>query len=111
MIADATVIAVWGSPGSGKSTFSALLSRYLTRNKTKAIILSPDINTPMLPVWFPNENIENAMSICVHPGFLRSFDRRDIQKATRRGTGNGFVDHNDFVFENRGYPHFRQGKY
>ncbi len=63
MIADATVIAVWGSPGSGKSTFSALLSRYLTRDKTKAIILSPDINTPMLPVWFPNENIENAMSI------------------------------------------------
>ncbi len=59
----ATVIAVWGSPGSGKSTFSALLSRYLTRDKTKAVIVSPDITVPMLPVFFPNENIENRMSI------------------------------------------------
>ncbi|MBQ3258486.1 MAG: hypothetical protein IJA67_13930 [Oscillospiraceae bacterium] len=58
-----SVIAVWGSPGSGKSTFSAILARYLTRDKSKAIIISPDITVPMLPVWFPNENIENHMSI------------------------------------------------
>lgn len=57
------IIAVWGSPGSGKSTFSALLSRYLTRDKSKAIIISPDQTVPMLPVWFPNENIENSMSL------------------------------------------------
>lgn len=58
-----SVIAVWGSPGSGKSTFSAILARYLTREKSKAIIISPDITVPMLPVWFPNENIENSMSL------------------------------------------------
>ena len=58
-----SVIAVWGSPGSGKSTFSAILARYLTRDKSKAIIISPDITVPMLPVWFPNENIENSMSL------------------------------------------------
>ena len=59
----ASVIAVWGSPGSGKSTFSAILSRYLTRDKSKAIVISPDQTVPMLPVWFPNENIENNMSL------------------------------------------------
>ena len=37
---NASVIAVWGSPGSGKSTFSAILARYLTRDKSKAIIKS-----------------------------------------------------------------------
>ena len=58
---NASVIAVWGSPGSGKSTFSAILARYLTRDKSKAIIISPDLTVPMLPVWFPNENIENNM--------------------------------------------------
>lgn len=58
-----SVIAVWGSPGSGKSTFSAILSRYLTRDKSKAIIISPDQTVPMMPVWFPNENIENSMSL------------------------------------------------
>ena len=56
---NASVIAVWGSPGSGKSTFSAILARYLTRDKSKAIIISPDQTVPMMPVWFPNENIEN----------------------------------------------------
>lgn len=60
---NASVIAVWGSPGSGKSTFSAILARYLTRDKSKAIIISPDQTAPMLPVWFPNENIENNMSL------------------------------------------------
>ena len=60
---NASVIAVWGSPGSGKSTFSAILARYLTRDKSKAIIISPDITVPMMPVWFPNENIENNMSL------------------------------------------------
>ncbi len=63
MKTDASVIAVWGSPGSGKSTFSAILARYLTRDKSKAIIISPDITVPMLPVWFPNENIENKISL------------------------------------------------
>ena len=59
----ASVITVWGSPGSGKSTFSAILARYLTRGKSKAIIISPDQTVPMLPVWFPDENIENQMSL------------------------------------------------
>ena len=59
----ASVITVWGSPGSGKSTFSAILARYLTRGKSKAILISPDQTVPMLPVWFPNENIENHMSL------------------------------------------------
>ena len=57
------IITVWGSSASGKSTFSAILARYLTRDKCKAIIISPDQTTPMLPVWFPNENIENSMSL------------------------------------------------
>ncbi len=63
MTNDSVVIAVWGTPGSGKSTFSAILARYLSRDKSKSIIISPDIHTPMLPVWFPSENIENSMSI------------------------------------------------
>ncbi len=58
-----SIIAVWGSPASGKSTFSAILARHLTRNKSKAIIISPDITAPMLPVWFPTDSIENRMSL------------------------------------------------
>lgn len=63
MLGKADITAVWGSPGSGKSTFAAILARYLTKDRSKAIIISPDRAVPMLPVWFPNENIENRMSL------------------------------------------------
>ena len=34
------VITVWGSPGSGKSMFSCILAKALTRDKRKAIIIN-----------------------------------------------------------------------
>lgn len=57
------IIAIWGNPGSGKTTFACLLAKRLTRDKSKAIIVSPDSATPILPVLFPNENIEKSMSL------------------------------------------------
>lgn len=48
------VITVWGSPGSGKSMFSAILAKALTRDKRKAIIINAEISVPMLPVWLPD---------------------------------------------------------
>lgn len=59
----AKIIAIWGNPGSGKTTFACLLAKRLTRDKSKAIIVSPDSATPILPVLFPNENIEKSMSL------------------------------------------------
>ena len=51
------VITVWGSPGSGKSMFSAILAKALTRDKRKAIIINAEISVPMLPVWLPDQII------------------------------------------------------
>lgn len=59
----AKIIAVWGNSGSGKTTFSCLLARYLTKEKEKAIVIGPDMATPLLPTLFPNENIETSMSL------------------------------------------------
>lgn len=41
------VITVWGSPGSGKSMFSCILAKALTRDKRKAIIINAEISVPM----------------------------------------------------------------
>lgn len=38
------VITVWGSPGSGKSMFSCILAKALTRDKRKAIIINAEIS-------------------------------------------------------------------
>ena len=58
------IIAVWGSPGAGKSMFCCILAKLLTREKQhKAIIISGDQVTPMLPVWLPNQIAETSSSV------------------------------------------------
>lgn len=59
----AKVITVWGSPGSGKSMFCCILAKALTRDKRKAIIISGEAGTPMLPIWLPEQIIETNASI------------------------------------------------
>jgi len=57
------IITIWGSPGSGKSMFSCILAKALTRDKQKAIIINADFSMPMLPVWLPDQIIEASASI------------------------------------------------
>ena len=57
------IITVWGNPGSGKSVFCCVLAKHLTRDKSQAIIISADAETPMLPVWLPQQATDNTHSI------------------------------------------------
>ena len=57
------IITVWGSSGSGKSMFSCILAKALTKDKKKAIIINADLSAPMLPVWLPDQIIETGASI------------------------------------------------
>jgi len=57
------IITVWGSSGSGKSTFACILAKALTKNKQKAIIINADVSTPMLPVWIPEQITETDASV------------------------------------------------
>ena len=43
------VLAVWGSPGSGKSTVAVKLAKYLAGKKRNVILLTCDMTAPMLP--------------------------------------------------------------
>lgn len=63
MISMSKVITVWGSPGSGKSMFCCILAKALTRDKRKAIIISGEPGTPMLPVWIPEQITTTNVSI------------------------------------------------
>ena len=59
----AKIITVWGNPGSGKSLFCCNLAKALTAGKEKALIISADSNTPMLPVWMPDRFLTAQSSI------------------------------------------------
>ena len=60
----AKIITVWGSPGSGKSMFCCILAKALTREQKGRLFLSvAKSNTPMLPVWLPDQIVEASASI------------------------------------------------
>lgn len=48
------IVAVCGSPGSGKSTFALSLGRALAAGKKKVVCISPDQVTPALGCWLPS---------------------------------------------------------
>ncbi len=56
-------ITVWGSPGSGKSMFCCILAKALTGSKKKAVIISAEPGTPMLPIWLPEQSIGPEVSV------------------------------------------------
>lgn len=58
------IIAIWGSPNSGKSTFATklALSIYSTYQATVVVVYT-DYETPMLPVIFPNYKSSDLYSL------------------------------------------------
>ena len=47
------MIAVWGSPGSGKTTTAIKLALNLSKNKKNVIVIFDDVFCPSIPVLFP----------------------------------------------------------
>ena len=63
---NAKIIAVWGSPNSGKTTFSTKLATAIYDNyQATVVVLYCDLETPALPVIFPNEKSEDLGSVGV----------------------------------------------
>jgi MinD superfamily P-loop ATPase len=50
------VLAVWGSPGSGKTTVAVKLAKYLADKKKNVVLVLCDMTAPMLPgICSPSE--------------------------------------------------------
>lgn len=57
------VLAVWGSPGSGKTTVSVRLAKYLADHKHNVALLLCDMTAPMLPCICPPAELECERSL------------------------------------------------
>ncbi|MFA7075207.1 MAG: hypothetical protein WC152_00865 [Candidatus Izemoplasmatales bacterium] len=58
------LIAVWGVPGSGKTTFAAKLALSIYDHYSATVlILSCDNQTPALPLLFPNRKADELYSV------------------------------------------------
>ena len=57
------VLAVWGSPGSGKTTVSVRLAKYLADQKRNVALLLCDMTAPMLPCICPPADLECERSL------------------------------------------------
>ena len=60
----AKLVAVWGSPNSGKTTFAVkLASAIYSEYNSTVMLVCPDMETPTLPVLFPNAKRDDLSSI------------------------------------------------
>lgn len=60
---DVQMLAVWGSPGSGKTTVSVRLAKYLADRKRNVALLLCDMTAPMLPCICPPAELECERSL------------------------------------------------
>ena len=57
------VLAVWGSPASGKTTVAVKLAKYLAEKKKNVVLLLCDMTAPMLPCICPPSDLECEKSL------------------------------------------------
>ncbi|AGL02892.1 AAA family ATPase [Desulfoscipio gibsoniae] len=60
---DVQVLAVWGSPASGKTTVSVRLAKHLADQKKNVALLLCDMTAPMLPCICPPGDLECERSL------------------------------------------------
>jgi MinD-like ATPase involved in chromosome partitioning or flagellar assembly len=106
------VIVVWGCPDSGKTTFTAKLSKMLYDKYGKKIIcVFVDSATPTLPVLFPNKrasHINSIGAVLSRPEITKEAVLKSIV-TTKEARNIGFVGYTDG--ENRySYPEFSENK-
>lgn len=61
--AEGGVLAVWGSPSSGKTTVAVKLADYLARRKKNVLLIFADMTTPAIPCVCPQSELENENSL------------------------------------------------
>lgn len=74
------VIAIWGAPNSGKTTFATKLARAIyDEYQATVIVVYTDNETPTLPIVFPNYKKEDICSVGVALA-KTDIDRYDVVK-------------------------------
>ena len=89
------IIAVWGSPHSGKTTFATKFATAIYSSfEFTVITLYTDLQTPMIPVLFPFDKPEDLGSV----GYLLEKAKLAVKKAElshvffgRMVTGEAFI--------------------
>lgn len=106
------VLSVWGSPGSGKTTFATKLATAIYEKFQKTVIvLYCDIETPVLPVVFPNFKRGYLASVGVALSKAELLQNDVIQcLVTIKGKPNfGFLGFRDGENKNT-FPRFTRNK-
>lgn len=57
------ILAVWGSPGSGKTTASVKLAKHLADRKYNTVLVLCDMTAPMLPCICPSSELDGEHSL------------------------------------------------
>lgn len=93
-----TLIAVWGSPNSGKTTLTVKLGQFFSKQTDETVYtVFADDTTPALPIIFPSKKADDMFSLGV-PLSKVNIETRDIVANTviAKGYENlGFLGYTD----------------
>ena len=110
-MAEGKIIAVWGSPNSGKTTFATKLATSIYSSfESTVITLFCDLETPVLPVLFPFHKTEELGSVGV-PLSKTEVEQGDIisNLVTVKDMQNfGFLGHRTILAS---FHHHRQRRF
>jgi len=106
------IIAVWGSPNSGKTNFAVKLALSIAENKSSSVmVLFCDSQTPTLPIIFPNKKADEIFSVGVPLSKTEILQSEILKKVvTVKSKSNiGFLGYKDG--ENQySYPKYDKAK-
>lgn len=95
------IIAVWGSPHSGKTTFATKLATAIYSSfESTVITLYTDLETPVIPVLFPFDKNEDLGSVG-YPLSKTEVEQGDIINnlvTVKQRKQHLYVQYNDYLF-------------
>lgn len=72
------IVAVWGEPGAGKSTFSAALAQRLSNDYNAVLVVNPDPIVPAFSMWgVDKDDIPSIGETLNYPELTQTFIRRN----------------------------------
>lgn len=89
------IIAVWGSPSSGKTVTSLKIAKKLADNKKNVIVVSDDVFCPSLPIFSPalEEKEKSIGKVFTHPSIDKEIILENCISPIRNNPYIAFLGH------------------
>lgn len=93
----AKLIAIWGAPNTGKTTFAVQMAKMLSAKKQRVFLVLPDMETPQLGYIFPHRKADETFSLgeALSKTVLTQDDLYKVTVTTKAYPNLGYLGYKD----------------